>query len=40
MRAEGTSYGAIANHLNEAGYATVKGCSWTAKQVLRIFERA
>jgi DNA invertase Pin-like site-specific DNA recombinase len=39
MRAEGSSLGAIARHLNAEGYLTRKGQSWTPTQVKRVLDR-
>ena len=39
LRNEGLSFGAIAERLNEKGYATRTGSTWSAMQVKRVLDR-
>jgi DNA invertase Pin-like site-specific DNA recombinase len=40
LRSEGLSFGAIAERLNEKGYTTRTGSTWSAMQVKRVLDRS
>ena len=40
LRTEGLSFGAIAERLNEEGYTTRTGSTWSAMQVKRVLDRS
>ena len=40
LRTEGLSFGAIADRLNEKGYTTRTGSTWSAMQVKRVLDRS